>query len=263
VCSHKDFKRVLTFTNRAEFEGGKMLDEIFRDMLEHMGGKLEDASRPEMFNTLTQRLEVTNVAYMGINLPRHNTEGFYVHNTYSKEWALRYQTENYVAVDPIMRLGLHSIMPIDWSELGHLTKAQLEFFETSQEYKIGRKGLSIPLRGLHNETAVFTITADLSDKEWQNFKREKLKLIRLTADLVHQSILAENIVDSDLLRGELTDREIQCLRWCAEGKTYQDISDLMKISIRTVRFFLESARAKLSCLNATHTVATALHKGLI
>jgi len=79
---------------------------------------------------------------------------------------------------------------------------------------------------------------------------------------VHQSILTENIVDSDLLRGELTDREIQCLRWCVEGKTYQDISDLMKISIRTVRFFLESARAKLSCLNATHTVATALHKGL-
>ena len=240
-----------------------MLNTIFRDMVEHMGDKLEDASRPELFSSLCQKLDVTNVAYIGLNLPRKNAQGYYVHNTYSKEWALRYQTSNFVAVDPIMRLGLLSIMPIDWSELRQLTKPQLEFFETSQEFIVGRKGLSIPLRGLHNETAVFTITADLSDKEWLNFKRERLKMLRLTADLVHQTILSEILGDAPMIRGELTDCEIQCLRWCAEGKTYQDISDLMAISTRTVRFFLESSRAKLGCTNATHTVATAMHRGLI
>jgi DNA-binding CsgD family transcriptional regulator len=240
-----------------------VLDRLFRDLIDQMGGKLEDASRPVLFNTLCQRLDVANVAYMGINLPRSNNKGFYVHNTYSKEWSHRYLTENYVAIDPVIRLGLSGIMPIDWSELGKLTKPQLEFFEASQDYKIGNKGLSIPLRGLHNETAVFTITADLSNKEWQNYKRERLKLLRLTADLVHQNILAENMSDLGLLRGELTEREIQCLRWCAEGKTYQDISDLMAITPRTVRFFLESSRSKLGCTNATHTVATAMHKGII
>jgi DNA-binding CsgD family transcriptional regulator len=176
---------------------------------------------------------------------------------------LRYETSNFVSVDPIIRLGLNTIMPIDWSDLGILSNAQQEFFEASQEYKIGRKGLSIPLRGLHNETAVFTVTSDLSEKEWHNFKREKLKLLRLTADLVHQSVLNETLNETVNYRAELTDREIQCLRWSAEGKTYQDISDLMSISTRTVRFFLESARAKLGCLNTTHTVAAAMHKGLI
>lgn len=61
----------------------------------------------------------------------------------------------------------------------------------------------------------------------------------------------------------LTIREIECLKWSAEGKTYEDIGMLLGISARTVRFFLESARHKLGSLNTTHAVASAMLLGLI
>ncbi len=61
----------------------------------------------------------------------------------------------------------------------------------------------------------------------------------------------------------LTEREIECLKWSAEGKTYEDIGLLLGISARTVRFFLENARHKLGSLNTTHAVANAMLRGLI
>jgi DNA-binding CsgD family transcriptional regulator len=61
----------------------------------------------------------------------------------------------------------------------------------------------------------------------------------------------------------LTEREIECLKWSAEGKTYEDIGLLLGISARTVRFFLENARHKLGSLNTTHAVAAAMLRGLI
>lgn len=61
----------------------------------------------------------------------------------------------------------------------------------------------------------------------------------------------------------LTEREIECLKWSAEGKTYEDIGMLLGISARTVRFFLENARHKLGSLNTTHAVANAMLLGLI
>jgi DNA-binding CsgD family transcriptional regulator len=61
----------------------------------------------------------------------------------------------------------------------------------------------------------------------------------------------------------LTEREIECLKWSAEGKTYEDIGMLLGISARTVRFFLENARHKLGSLNTTHAVANAMLRGLI
>jgi DNA-binding CsgD family transcriptional regulator len=61
----------------------------------------------------------------------------------------------------------------------------------------------------------------------------------------------------------LTEREIECLKWSAEGKTYEDIGMLLGISTRTVRFFLENARNKLGSLNTTHAVAAAMLRGLI
>ena len=61
----------------------------------------------------------------------------------------------------------------------------------------------------------------------------------------------------------LTEREIECLKWSAEGKTYEDIGVLLGISARTVRFFLENAKRKLGSVNTTHAVAAAMQRGLI
>ena len=240
-----------------------MLDRLFIDILERSREAMQAPGDLSLYRSICHRLGVKNVAYMGLNLPKKTNRSYFVHNTYSADWAMRYETENYVSIDPIIRLGLTGIMPFDWSDMGKHNVAQRKFFGEAVEFGVGTNGLSFPLRGLYNETAVFSVSADFSAKEWQRFKREHLREMRVIADLIHQDVVGDSIGKELRDEQQLTDREMECLRWYAEGKTYQDISDLLGISARTVRFFLESARHKLNCLNTTHTVVVALSRGLI
>jgi DNA-binding CsgD family transcriptional regulator len=90
-----------------------------------------------------------------------------------------------------------------------------------------------------------------------------LRQMRIIADFFHQRILGDSMGADFSQSLALTDRELECLKWSAEGKTYEDTGTLLGISARTVRFFLENARHKLGSLNTTHAVASAMLRGLI
>jgi DNA-binding CsgD family transcriptional regulator len=240
----------------------RMLDNLFLKLIDGDPSIFKPNSESETFASICKRLGVDHIAYLGLNLPKRNHGNYFVHNTYAKNWAAHYETQKYVSIDPIVRLGLNSIMPLDWSDLGRLGKEQRSFFGEAKEYCVGERGLTFPLRGLHNETAIISISTNMSEKDWRDFKREKMKEMRIFGDLIHQNIVNQ-VVEGTKTQDLLSDRERECLRWYAEGKTFQDIGDLIGISPRTVRFFLEGARHKLNCLNSTHTVVTALSRGMI
>ena len=61
----------------------------------------------------------------------------------------------------------------------------------------------------------------------------------------------------------LTRREIECLGWCAEGKSYWETAVILGISERTVSFHMEAVRAKLKAASNAHAVAVALRAGLL
>ena len=57
-------------------------------------------------------------------------------------------------------------------------------------------------------------------------------------------------------------REIDCLKWMAAGKTAWEVSTILGISERTVRFHLNAAREKLQCTTTTQAVAKAVSQQL-
>jgi LuxR family quorum sensing-dependent transcriptional regulator len=64
-------------------------------------------------------------------------------------------------------------------------------------------------------------------------------------------------------RALLTAREREVLRWAADGKTSWEVSVILRISERTVKFHLIQASRKLNAVNRTSAVAKALALGLI
>jgi DNA-binding CsgD family transcriptional regulator len=237
-----------------------MLEKIFVELLDYAPEIIKQKGDNSFFRQVCERLGATN---LGVNLPVKNSENYFVHNTYSLEWALHYKTQNYVNIDPIVRRGLAGLMPIDWNEIGGLTKEQFIFLGEAQEFRIGMRGLTFPLHGLHGETAIFSVTADCSDREWRKLVAHHLRDFRIIGDLFHNKIIEECMGEDGLPKAPLTPREIECLKWCGEGKSQPEIGEILTLSERTVRFFLESARHKLNCLNTTHAVATAVLRGII
>jgi DNA-binding CsgD family transcriptional regulator len=61
----------------------------------------------------------------------------------------------------------------------------------------------------------------------------------------------------------LTRREIQCLKWAAMGKTDGDISEIMHISLPTVRFHITNAARKLNVMGRPQAISKAATLGYV
>jgi DNA-binding CsgD family transcriptional regulator len=235
--------------------------KIIRDLLMQVEtiDKIDDTENG--FNEACHAFGVQNMAYLGVNLPKSNHQNYFIQNTYSEAWRIQYEARNYLATDPVVQLGMTATLPFDWRKIPTLTEAQKNFLDEAGEFGVGTQGLTFPVVGLGGTSGFFCVSANLNRKEWQDYKRQNVHRLRLMADIFHQNLISSMLPAAARHKPVLTSREIECLKWCAEGKTQQDIAEILNISPRTVRFFLESARVKLNCLNTTHTVITAITRG--
>jgi DNA-binding CsgD family transcriptional regulator len=64
-------------------------------------------------------------------------------------------------------------------------------------------------------------------------------------------------------RIQLTPREREVLTWVAQGKSAQEVGEILNITKRTVDEHVNSATRKLGAKNRTHAVAIALRDGHI
>jgi DNA-binding CsgD family transcriptional regulator len=62
---------------------------------------------------------------------------------------------------------------------------------------------------------------------------------------------------------QLTLQEVECLRWCKEGKTNWEIGEILDISEKTVEFHLSKGMRKLGAGNRITAVIAAIKCGLI
>ncbi|MDR6816625.1 DNA-binding CsgD family transcriptional regulator [Neorhizobium sp. 2083] len=63
--------------------------------------------------------------------------------------------------------------------------------------------------------------------------------------------------------GPLTTRELEVVRWTAQGKTSSEIGRILSLSDHTVNAYMTNAIKKLDCVNRTQLVAKALRLRLI
>jgi DNA-binding CsgD family transcriptional regulator len=61
----------------------------------------------------------------------------------------------------------------------------------------------------------------------------------------------------------LTPREREVLAWVAQGKSAEEVAEILHIAKRTVDEHVQTAVRKLGALNRTHAVAIAVQDGII
>jgi DNA-binding CsgD family transcriptional regulator len=237
-------------------------DDFF-DLIDRLAvaDKIESAS--DLLNPFLNAWGIHNVAYAALNMPTPGSTRPLLSVTYSADWQKHYAQSGYVDIDPIVRSGLGGILPVDWSEIDRSDPVVRKFFGEAQELDVGANGLSIPIRGRLGEFALFCITSNESDAEWRAVKGELLRDLMILSFNFHAAALRACGASDSEAAVHLPLREASCLRWKALGKTDEEIGRILGISPHTVRFHLESARARLNTANTTHTVARALSLGLI
>lgn len=219
------------------------------------------ADAPRLFDQLLKIYGLKTIAYLGTGISRGKAHEPFVATTYPLDWVVRYRGQSYVDIDPVVQIGLRRMLPIDWRQFSTFDAQVRSLFGEAAEFGLGRQGLSIPVHGRHGDRALFSITSDLSDREWDAVRRRYIRDFQALAVYVHAMVLR--------LHGEpervisLSPREAECLRWVAEGKTAWECSVILGLSMHTVRCYLESARHKLGASSNTHAVAKAIKADLL
>jgi LuxR family transcriptional regulator len=215
----------------------------------------------EMIISLARDLDFDYCAY-GLRIPLSVTQPKIVmFNNYSAAWQKRYQENNYLAVDPTVQHGIRSSQPIIWHD-GLFTNAR-EFWEEARSFGLhagcaqSSKNASSCMVGM---LSLARSTESISDAEFQD---KKLKIAWLT-QMAHMGmsrlLTAKLMPDTE---SKLSDREIEVLRWTADGKVSAEISDILNIAERTVNFHIGNAMLKLDAPNKTAAVIRAAMLGLL
>lgn len=231
------------------------MERFFFELIQDLDNVVTDRIGSPGLREIAEKYGLSNISYIGLNIPGAR-EPAYIVTTYSERWVHRYVGQDYVSIDPIIQVGLRGILPLDWRDVRAANPVTKKFFGEAREFGLGLQGLSFPIRGVNGETAMFSLNAACTDRAWASEKRQFMREFQIVANLFHCRVLEELGVGQEEV--QLSSRELECLKWVSEGKTTIEIGMIMSIAERTVRFYLESARAKLGTVNSTQAVARAL-----
>ena len=217
----------------------------------------------ELLQHVCEAYGMKTVAYLGTGTfdSKIGRREPYVAVTYSSEWIERYRAHGYLKIDPAIQIGLRRLLPIDWGEFASEDLTLRKFFGEASEFGLGRRGISFPVHGHRGDRALFSVTADFSDREWQWARRTAFRHFPIIAAHIHDAVLRTNGLV--LPHPHLSRREIESLQWTSDGKTVWECSMILGLSSHTVRCYLESARHKLGAASNTHAVSIALKAGLL
>lgn len=213
-----------------------------------------------VIHRLASRYGIKTAAYLGAGIYEIPAREPCLAVTYSDDWVEHYKKHDYVNIDPVIRLGMRRLLPIDWSDFGKPEGALKAFFGEASEFGLGRCGLTVPVHGIGGDRALFSITSELSDRDWKRKKLEYMRDFQVLAVHLHERVLT--IAGQHGSRARLSPRELECLSWTSEGKTAWECATILGLSEHTVRCYLESVRYKLKASSNTHAVSIAHRAGM-
>lgn len=192
---------------------------------------------------------------------KQNVDAPFVKSTYPPEWIARYFIKGYIHIDPIAREGFLRALPFDWSEVAH-DQASEQLLIDAVNHGLGQNGCSIPIVDKVERRALFSINSLPQEQNWESIKSKYLHEWNEIARVLHQKALHELYGDMDPVP-KLSPRQLETLRWIAEGLNYKEIAIEMNVSEHTVRTYMEALRYKLGASSMTQVVSIASKLRLI
>ncbi len=229
--------------------------------------RLNRAATPQgicdALTSFTGRYGLTSMIVGTIPSPKeHLQEQHLLVSAYPAGWMDRYVGQDYVHIDPVARRVKRDLSPFLWSEAASFAGREDSaivntMFGEAQEFNL-RAGFTVPFITLDGAVAAVSLGGEAVDMP--PAARGMISMIATFA--IGRAIDLRTSGRSRQCPG-LTAREIECLKWAAEGKSEWEISAILDVSEHTADKHLSNAHRKLGAANRAHAVALAIRWGLI
>ena len=181
-------------------------------------------------------------------------------NNYSETWQRLYAEKDYITIDPTVAHGSRSVMPLIWSDEVFQDAPSLWEEARAHGLRVGWAQSCYDAQGVGGLLTLARSDEDFSSAELRA-NSSKMSWLTQAAHSSRARLLEPRMMPAPA--NPLTMRELEVLRWTADGKTSGEIGDIMNISEHTVNFHIKNALIKLDVTNKTAGVVKAAVTGLL
>lgn len=183
---------------------------------------------------------------------------------YSDAWFNRYQSENYIEVDPLVKHCSQSILPIVWHQHPASDQPRVrQLFCDARQHGLA-DGATFSVLGKHQELGILSLAMERDRERDKNNVRRHMGLGYMLMVHMHEAMRRLQFpYAAEAAKCSLTPRESETLLWINAGNVSWEIAQRMGISERTVNFHISNACAKLDVGTRRHAAAKALALGWI
>ena len=206
-----------------------------------------------------QLAEVGFKSYIMLTIDKREMTRRIIANGWHPEWTAIYTEENLAGTDPVRRELMQGTKPFFWSEVPYNAEQEPRaklVMDLAAELRM-KEGFGLPIADGNIAAA---ISAAGEKPDLGHGVKAALHVMSLFTYNRFRALIKP---PSPSAQTVLTEREREALRWVSFGKTDCDISDILKVSERTVRAHVLSAVHKLKAANRTAAVAVALSNGVL
>ncbi|MGJ7556727.1 autoinducer binding domain-containing protein [Variovorax sp. RB2P76] len=180
-------------------------------------------------------------------------------SNYDPRWTRRYQDAGYLSIDPTVTHGVRSNAPLVWSN--GLFKHTPKLWSEARAFDL-RVGWAQSCFEAGGSVGMLTLARSHEALSRAELRTREPDLSWLVG-IAHAALSAAFRKAHCAGHPGLTAREIEVLRWMADGKTAVEAAILLRISVNTVNFHIKNVKDKLQAANKTSAVASAVALGLL
>ncbi|WP_158784233.1 transcriptional regulator SdiA [Pantoea sp. BAV 3049] len=185
--------------------------------------------------------------------------GIFIYSNYPKKWVRTWQKENFAEIDPIIKYCQIPGTLLLWND--PIVTEGRRVFEAAKEHGI-RAGFSYSMMVKNRAIGILSMASGKSFEKIALTQECHLRLQYLT-DLTLEALQRVKDISMLVMNMDLTQRELEILKWTAEGKTSAEISLILSISENTVNFHQKNMQKRLNAPNKTQVASYAAAIGLL
>ena len=201
-------------------------------------------------------------------LPDHDS-CIYAFTTLPIEWAIRYDQNAYIEVDPRIADSWDQTVPLIWDQttMRGRSRAADAFLDDAMAHGIG-SGVCLPLHDALGTRRLIVMNSSipvLSVTRRQQIAHDLGDML-VFANYFHEIFMKAVVATKVPPRAagmKLSARELECLRLAATGLTTEAIAKKLGIVASTAQFHFNSIRSKLGAANRQEAIARGIRDGLI
>jgi DNA-binding CsgD family transcriptional regulator len=189
-----------------------------------------------------------------------NVEMVACQSTFPNDWVSHYVERKFEEVDFLLPYCQAHLCPLPVAPETDLKRDGLppkaaEMINDGRELGMNT-GVIVPVHANNGRFSVLNFSTSLNQMEFRRLYPEILAPLVLSAHLFNSSYSAMSHEGKGKVH-TLSDREVECLRWLAIGRTPTQAADQIGIGERTFHFHIANAKRKLNARTRVQAIALA------